>query len=172
MAFPGRWTNPGLQARPKGQVFHENRPVCSGGASAAFFHWLPSSGNSALALGASRFRTWLSVPARQQKRPQNSHPQRACPRSVQCNGAAWPSNARESARHRVPAFLLNPRSGSIAYVLLPGSLKKREALVVNGITAEGRKTTACTVCHGADLRGFSLYLQAELGFRRDQSHAL
>ena len=37
MAFPGRWTNPGLQARPKGQVFHENRPVCSGGASAAFF---------------------------------------------------------------------------------------------------------------------------------------
>jgi hypothetical protein len=30
-------------------------PVCSRGASAAFFHWLPSSGNSALALGASRF---------------------------------------------------------------------------------------------------------------------
>ena len=49
-------------------------------------------------------------------------------------------------------FLRNPRSGFIAYVP-PGSLKKGEALVVNGITADGSKVTACTVCHGGDLRG-------------------
>jgi cytochrome c553 len=49
-------------------------------------------------------------------------------------------------------FLRNPRSGFIAYVP-PGSLKKGEALVINGITADGGKVTACTVCHGGDLRG-------------------
>jgi cytochrome c553 len=42
----------------------------------------------------------------------------------------------------------NPRSGFIAYVP-PGSVKKGEELV----TAGGGKVTACTVCHGADLRG-------------------
>jgi cytochrome c553 len=42
----------------------------------------------------------------------------------------------------------NPRSGFIAYVP-PGSVKKGEALVTTG----GGKTTACTVCHGADLKG-------------------
>jgi cytochrome c553 len=42
----------------------------------------------------------------------------------------------------------NPRSGFIAYVP-PGSVKKGEALVTTG----GGKVTACTVCHGADLRG-------------------
>ena len=46
----------------------------------------------------------------------------------------------------------NPRSGFIAYVP-PGSLKKGEALVTNGTTASGGKVTACTACHGADLRG-------------------
>ena len=46
----------------------------------------------------------------------------------------------------------NSRSGFVAYVP-PGSLKKGEALVVNGITADGGKVTACTVCHAGDLRG-------------------
>jgi cytochrome c553 len=46
----------------------------------------------------------------------------------------------------------NPRSGFIAYVP-PGSLKKGEALVTGGTTAGGGKVTACTACHGADLRG-------------------
>ena len=49
-------------------------------------------------------------------------------------------------------FLRNPRSGFIAYVP-PGSLKKGEALVMDGVTARGGKVTACTVCHGHDLRG-------------------
>src|SRR5215475_1790599 len=49
-------------------------------------------------------------------------------------------------------FLRNPRSGFIAYVP-PSSLKKGEALVITGITAAGAKVTACTVCHGSDLRG-------------------
>jgi cytochrome c553 len=49
-------------------------------------------------------------------------------------------------------FLRNSRSGFIAYVP-PGSLKRGEALVMNGITADGSKVTACTVCHGGDLRG-------------------
>jgi cytochrome c553 len=35
----------------------------------------------------------------------------------------------------------------------PGSIKKGEALVVNGVTAAGHKITACAVCHGSDLRG-------------------
>ena len=34
-----------------------------------------------------------------------------------------------------------------------GSLKKGEALVLNGVTATGAKVTACTACHGNDLRG-------------------
>jgi cytochrome c553 len=46
-------------------------------------------------------------------------------------------------------FLRNPRSGFIAYVP-PGSLKKGEALVINGVTSDGNKVTACTVCHGGD----------------------
>jgi cytochrome c553 len=46
----------------------------------------------------------------------------------------------------------NPRSGFIAYVPT-GSLKKGEALVTAGTTASGGKVTACTACHGADLRG-------------------
>ena len=46
----------------------------------------------------------------------------------------------------------NPRSGFIAYVP-PGTLKKGEALVTAGVTAGGGKVTACTACHGADLRG-------------------
>lgn len=45
-------------------------------------------------------------------------------------------------------ILRNSRSGFIAYVP-PGSLKKGETLVTTG---DG-KTTACTVCHGADLKG-------------------
>ena len=49
-------------------------------------------------------------------------------------------------------FLRNPRSGFIAYVP-PGSLEKGAALVLNGITTDGSKITACTVCHGGDLRG-------------------
>jgi cytochrome c553 len=46
----------------------------------------------------------------------------------------------------------NPRSGFIAYVP-PGSVKKGEALVTGGTTAGGGKVTACTACHGTDLRG-------------------
>jgi cytochrome c553 len=49
-------------------------------------------------------------------------------------------------------FLRNPRSPFIAYVP-PGSLKRGEALVMNGITGSGGKVTACTVCHGPELRG-------------------
>jgi cytochrome c553 len=49
-------------------------------------------------------------------------------------------------------YLRNPHSGYTAYVP-PGTLKKGEALVNNGITADGGKATACTVCHGPDLRG-------------------
>lgn len=57
-----------------------------------------------------------------------------------------PLNAHETE------YLRNPRSGFTAYVP-PGSLKKGEALVMNGVTASGGKVTACTVCHGRDLRG-------------------
>jgi cytochrome c553 len=48
--------------------------------------------------------------------------------------------------------LRNPRSGFVAHVP-PGSVKKGEALVMDGITAAGEKVAACTVCHGGDLRG-------------------
>ena len=44
--------------------------------------------------------------------------------------------------------LRDPRSGFIAYVPV-GSIKKGEALVKTG----GGKTTACAICHGADLKG-------------------
>ena len=44
--------------------------------------------------------------------------------------------------------LRNPHSGFIAYVP-PGSIKKGEALVMNG----AGKTTQCGVCHGANLQG-------------------
>ena len=43
---------------------------------------------------------------------------------------------------------LNPRQTFVAYVP-PGSLKKGEKLVTTG----NGKVTACTACHGADLRG-------------------
>jgi len=46
-------------------------------------------------------------------------------------------------------LLRDARSGFIAYVPV-GSLKKGEALVMNG---GGGKTTQCTICHGADLQG-------------------
>jgi cytochrome c553 len=49
-------------------------------------------------------------------------------------------------------FLRNPRSPFIAYVP-PGSLKQGQALVIGGLTSAGAKVTACTVCHGNDLRG-------------------
>jgi cytochrome c553 len=49
-------------------------------------------------------------------------------------------NAREALR--------DPRSGFVAYVPV-GAIKKGEALVKTG----GGKTTACGVCHGADLKG-------------------
>jgi cytochrome c553 len=44
--------------------------------------------------------------------------------------------------------LRDDRSGFFAYVP-PGSIKKGEALV----TKSGSKTTQCSVCHGADLKG-------------------
>ena len=44
--------------------------------------------------------------------------------------------------------LRDPRSGFIAYVPV-GSIRKGETLVTTG----GGKTTACAVCHGADLKG-------------------
>ena len=46
----------------------------------------------------------------------------------------------------------NPRSGFLAYVP-KGSLKKGETLVRGGKTLAGKQVTACTVCHGPDLRG-------------------
>jgi len=57
-----------------------------------------------------------------------------------------PENTREAE------FMRNPRSGFIAYVP-PGSVKKGESLVLNGVTAAGAAVTPCTVCHGGDLRG-------------------
>jgi cytochrome c553 len=57
-----------------------------------------------------------------------------------------PENTRDTE------FLRNPRSGFLAYVP-PGSVKKGEALVMNGVTAANGNITACTVCHGGDLRG-------------------
>jgi cytochrome c553 len=45
-------------------------------------------------------------------------------------------------------LLRDARSGFFAYVPV-GSIKKGEALVTNG----AGKTTACAVCHGADLKG-------------------
>jgi cytochrome c553 len=50
-------------------------------------------------------------------------------------------NAREALR--------DPRSGFVAYVPV-GAIKKGEALVKTG---GGGRTTACAVCHGADLKG-------------------
>lgn len=44
--------------------------------------------------------------------------------------------------------LRDPRSGFLAYAPM-GSIKKGEALATTG----GGKTTACGVCHGADLKG-------------------
>jgi cytochrome c553 len=44
--------------------------------------------------------------------------------------------------------LRDPRASFIAYVPV-GSIRKGEDLVING----GGKTTACAVCHGADLKG-------------------
>ena len=49
-------------------------------------------------------------------------------------------NARESLR--------DPRAGFVAHVPV-GAIKKGETLVKTG----GGKTTACAVCHGADLKG-------------------
>nr|ALS91913.1 cytochrome c [uncultured bacterium] len=46
----------------------------------------------------------------------------------------------------------NPRSGWVAYVP-PGSIRKGEALVTTGVTGNGDRVTACTVCHGLDSRG-------------------
>jgi len=53
-----------------------------------------------------------------------------------------PVNAEETE------VLRNPRSSFIAYVPA-GSVKKGEALVSSG----ANKTTACAMCHGADLKG-------------------
>jgi len=53
---------------------------------------------------------------------------------------------------RAAEFTRNSRVGFVAYVP-PGSLKKGENLVMNGVTASGEKVTACAVCHGNDLRG-------------------
>jgi cytochrome c553 len=54
----------------------------------------------------------------------------------------------ETPNSSVDFEMRHPRSGFTAYVP-KGSLKKGEALVTTG----GGKTTACTVCHGVDLRG-------------------
>src|SRR6185436_15424302 len=53
-----------------------------------------------------------------------------------------PENGEETENLR------NPHSGFVAYVP-PGSIKKGETLVTNG----AGKTTACAVCHGANLDG-------------------
>jgi cytochrome c553 len=55
----------------------------------------------------------------------------------------------ESPENVEHSELRDPRSGWIAYAPV-GSLKKGEALVMAG---GGGRTVACTVCHGADLRG-------------------
>jgi cytochrome c553 len=68
-----------------------------------------------------------------------------------------PGNEQEPLGQRIVEMPVNaeateqlrdPRSGFIAYVP-PGSIKKGESLVTTG----AGKTVACTVCHGADLKG-------------------
>ena len=49
-------------------------------------------------------------------------------------------------------MLRNDAAPFIAYVPV-GSIKKGQALVINGATSGGGKTTACAVCHGANLEG-------------------
>ncbi len=55
----------------------------------------------------------------------------------------------ESPEDTEQAQLRNPRSGYIAYVP-PGSVKRGEAIARTG---DNNRTTACTICHGTDLRG-------------------
>lgn len=71
---------------------------------------------------------------------------------------AMPGNEKEPIGDRIievpknaesTEVLRDPHSGFIAYVPV-GSIKKGESLVVKGGNG---KTTACGVCHGADLQG-------------------
>jgi cytochrome c553 len=54
--------------------------------------------------------------------------------------------------NRDAEFLRNSHSGFIAYVP-PGTLTKGRTLVMSGGTSGGAVVTACTVCHGQQLRG-------------------
>ena len=67
------------------------------------------------------------------------------------NGQEEPLGNRiiESPEDAAQTMLRNPRSGFIAYVPI-GSIKRGEALATTG---GGGKTTACSVCHGPDLKG-------------------
>jgi cytochrome c553 len=87
------------------------------------------------------------------------------PRTKPSNGMMLPLEGADAGTEPIDAriievpekthdaeFLRNPRSGFVAYVP-PGSLAKGEALVMSGLTGSGAKVTACTACHGGDLRG-------------------
>ena len=54
----------------------------------------------------------------------------------------------EVPEHPDRTELRDPRSGFVAYVPV-GAIKRGETLVTTG----GGRTTACTICHGADLNG-------------------
>jgi len=68
------------------------------------------------------------------------------------NGGTEPIGNRiiELPQNDLSAESRDPRVGFVAHVPT-GSVKKGEALVMTG----GGKTTACTACHGADLKGIA-----------------
>ena len=67
------------------------------------------------------------------------------------DGATEPLGMRiiETPEDALETQLRNPRSGFIAYAPI-GSIKRGEALATTGGTG---KTTACSICHGPDLKG-------------------
>jgi cytochrome c553 len=67
------------------------------------------------------------------------------------DGATEPIGTRiiETPENALETQLRNPRSGFIAYAPI-GSIKRGEVLATTG--GDG-KTTACSVCHGPDLKG-------------------
>ena len=75
---------------PKAKRFTKIAPFCGGGASAASLHRLPPAGNPAPAVGARRFGARLPVPAGQQERPEDRHPQCPCPCGAEWVGAGRP----------------------------------------------------------------------------------
>jgi hypothetical protein len=57
--------------------FHQDQPVCGGGAAPAAVHRLPPSRNPAPAVGSRRHRAWPVVSRRLQDRQENHRPERS-----------------------------------------------------------------------------------------------